>query len=88
MREGKLVWTTEEAQAFEIIKAKLTTAPILVLPDFNSIFELHCDASKIGIGAVLSQNKRPVAYYSEKLAGARSRYSTYDVKLYAIVQAN
>lgn len=49
MREGKLVWTTEADQAFATIKEKLTTAPILVLPDFTSTFELHCDASKLGI---------------------------------------
>lgn len=87
MREGKLVWTDEAAQVFALIKEKLTSAPILVLPDFFSTFELHCDASKLGIGAVLSQNSRHVAYYSEKLTGPRSRYSTYDVEFYAIVQA-
>lgn len=59
----------------------------MVLPDFDLTFELHCDASKLGIGAMLSQQGRPVAYYSEKLAGARGRYSTYDVEFYAIVQA-
>lgn len=87
MRDGKLSWTDEAARAFATIKEKLTSAPILVLPDFSSTFELHCDASKLGIGAVLSQNGRPVAFYSEKLAGARSRYNTYDIEFYAIVQA-
>ncbi|CAA7021374.1 unnamed protein product [Microthlaspi erraticum] len=87
MKEGKLQWTEAAAAAFELIKQKLTTAPILVLPDFAIPFELHCDASKQGIGAVLSQQTKPVAYYSEKLGGARVRYSTYDVEFYAIVQA-
>ena len=87
MREGKFDWTLDATRAFDVIKAKLTTAPILVLPDFSLTFELHCDASKLGIGGVLSQQGRPVAFYSEKLAGARGRYSTYDVEFYAIVQA-
>ena len=53
--------------AFQLIKMRLTTAPILVLPDFSQPFELHCDSSKVGIGAILSQNGRPIAYFSEKL---------------------
>ena len=87
MKEGRFHWTPEATTAFEMIKTKLTTAPILVLPDFSETFELYCDASKLGVRAVLSQRGRPIAFYSEKLAGARPRYSTYDVEFYAIVQA-
>lgn len=87
VREGRLVWTAEADMAFSLIKDKLCSAPILALPDFSLVFELHYDASKTGIGAVLSQKGRPIAFFSEKLAEARSRYSTYDVEFYAIVQA-
>ena len=87
MKGSSFSWTTAAEEAFIAIKNHLVSAPILALPDFSTVFELHCDACKTGIGAVLSQRGRPIAFYSEKIAGSRARYSTYDVEFYSIVQA-
>ena len=86
IRTASFSWTSVASSAFAIIKDKLSSAPILALPDFTAVFELHSDASKTGIGAVFSQNSRPIAFFSENLAGARSRYNTYDIEFYAVIQ--
>jgi hypothetical protein len=68
-----------------LLKSKLISTPLLSLPDFNKAFEIECDASGIGIEVVLMQDKRLIAYFSEKLNGVTFNYLTYDNELYAVV---
>ena len=84
---GRFEWTKEAQQAFECIKQEMCRAPILRLPDFAKPFEVECDTSGKGKRAVLLQEGRPVAYFSEKLSGSKLKYSTYDKEFYAIVRA-
>jgi len=69
------------------MKRRLTTAPILIIPDTSKMFEVYCDASYQGLGCVLMQEKRPVAYASRQLKVHEKNYPTHDLELAAVVFA-
>ena len=66
IKNGDFEWTTTVSRTFQEIKKKLTEAPVLRLSDLYKPFEI-CDASRVGIGHVLSQEGHPIAFFSEKL---------------------
>ena len=82
-----LQWTEAPEQAFNRLKALMTQAPVLQLPDFSKVFEVTCDAFGVGIEGVMSQDGHPIEFFNEKLNDDRFRYSTYDKEFYAVIQA-
>jgi hypothetical protein len=87
MKHKSFSWTKEAEILFKVLKEKITEQPILVLPDFGKTFQERCDASGLAIGAVLSQDNRPISYFSEKLNDTNKKYSTYDKEFCAMIQA-
>jgi hypothetical protein len=80
-------WTDERQMAFDELKKRLTTAPVLTLPDQSKKFTVYCDASRDGLGCVLMQDGRVIAYASRQLRRHKLNYPTHDLELAAVVHA-
>lgn len=83
----KFFWIAEASEAFEILKQKVAQQLVLAFSDFGKVFQIECDASNIAIGGVLSQEGRPIAFFSEKINEAKHKYSSYDLEMHALVQS-
>jgi hypothetical protein len=79
-------WTNIEQQAFDKIKAIVCHEVLLSYPDFNKPFHIHTDASHYQLGAVISQDNHPIAFYSQKLQLAQVRYNTTERELLSIIE--
>ncbi|GKC96736.1 putative reverse transcriptase domain-containing protein [Tanacetum coccineum] len=88
MRKGeKFVWTDEHNESFEELKRRLVSAPILTLPSGSGGFQIYSDASKKGLGCVLMQHGKVIAYASRQLKPYEVNYPTHDLELAAVVFA-
>nr|GEZ95834.1 putative reverse transcriptase domain-containing protein [Tanacetum cinerariifolium] len=86
-KNKKYIWGDNQESAFQLLKQKLCKAPILALPEGNDDFVVYCDASHQGLGAVLMQKEKVIAYASRQLKPHEENYTTHDLKLGVVVFA-
>jgi hypothetical protein len=80
-------WTMECQASFQELKTRLTSAPVLVLPDWTKKFDIYCNASHQGLGCVVMQEGQVVCYASRQLRKHAENYPTHDLELVAVVHA-
>ncbi|KAJ9558118.1 hypothetical protein OSB04_012733 [Centaurea solstitialis] len=86
-KDKKFVWGEKQEEAFQTLKQKLCNAPILALPEGTDNFVVYCDASHQGLGCVLMQDEKVIAYASRQLKVHEKNYTTHDLELGAVVFA-
>ena len=86
-KEVKFDWDDRWDEAFQEVKRRLTSAPILIVSDRGQGYTVYCDASRAGLGCVLMQSRRVVAYGSRQLKNHEQNYPTHDMELASIVFA-
>jgi hypothetical protein len=84
-KEAMFEWSPQCEDAFLTLKKLLTTALVLGQPDIEKLFDVYCDASDTGIGGVLMQDGRAIAYTSRQLWRHEENYPTHDLELLAVI---
>jgi hypothetical protein len=88
LKKGKMFeWTPRHEDSFQELKKRLTTTPVLTMPDMEKPFSIYCDASGQGLECVLMQDGHVVAYASRQLRKHKEKYPTHDLKLAVVVHA-
>jgi hypothetical protein len=85
--DTKFDWSSKCDEAFEQLKVLLTTARVLAQPDIEKPFDVYCDASGSGLGCVLMQEGRVIAYTSRQLCRHEEHYPTHDLEVSTVVHA-
>jgi hypothetical protein len=85
LKKDAFEWTNKQTMLLLFLKKAMTSGPVLALPDFNKPFVVECDASGSGIGAVLMQDSRPIAFFSKALKGKNLSLSTYEKEMLALI---
>ena len=86
-KDAPFVWMMDCEKSFQELKEKLTSTPVLVLPDPSGPFEVYCDAPGRDLGCVLMQHRNVVAYASRQLKPHEVNYLTHDLELAVVVFA-
>ncbi len=81
-----LHWNEVHQRAFDHIKATIAKDVVLAYPDYSKVFEIYTDASSKQLGAVITQDNRPVAFFSWKLSDTQRKHSVTKIELLAIVE--
>jgi hypothetical protein len=79
-------WDPIHQQAFDNVKATIAKDVVLAYPDFTKPFEIYTDAFTMQLGAVITQDNRPIAFFGRKLSETQTKYSVTKIKLLAIVE--
>ncbi|GKG02454.1 putative reverse transcriptase domain-containing protein [Tanacetum coccineum] len=79
-KKVKFVWGDKQEATFQLLKQKFCSAPILALPEGSEYFITYCDASIKGLGAVLMQRQKVIAYASHQLKIHEKNYTTHDLE--------